>query len=139
MMSDQIDDSEERAIAGTHSYVPPQSDAQKHNLYPVTIFQMLQAEASPFFEDKSLVIDERHFSAVSNCLLSIGTYPLNYIPQVTLVAHVTRVEMQPAKAIYILEDGTGRICAEKDLNSLYFFHGLSAEAEKEEITQSEAL
>lgn len=56
-----------------------------------------------------------------------------------LVAHVTSVEIQPAKATYILEDGTGRIRAEKDLSSLTHHHGLSAEAEKEETDQSLAL
>lgn len=61
------------------------------------------------------------------------------IGQVALVAHVICVDMNPAKASYILEDGTGRIHADKELDSLVHRLGLSAEAAEEETTQYKAL
>lgn len=63
MVSDQqLDD--EQAIVSMHPCVPLQSDAWK-SVRPVTIFQVLQAKTSSFFEDKSLVIEGRGFAAVS--------------------------------------------------------------------------
>lgn len=45
----------------------------------------------------------------------------------------------PAKASYKLEDGTGRISADKDLSSLAQGRGLSVEEEEEETAQCRAL
>lgn len=64
---------------------------------------------------------------------------MNCVVQVTLVAHVARVDIKPAQASYILEDGTGRIDADKELDSYTYQLGLSAEAVEEETSQCKAL
>lgn len=61
MMSDQQFHDEPIVMV---PWVPPKSDTWKDILRPVTIFQLLQAESSPFFEDKSVVIEGRGFAAV---------------------------------------------------------------------------
>ena len=132
MMSDQQLDDEPMAMA---HIVAPTHDAWGDILRPVTIFQVLQAESS---ENNSLIIEGKTFAAVSTFKLWILVVD-SIFEQVTLVAHVASVEINPAKASYILEDGTGRICGDKELSSLVHRHGLSAEAEEEEITQCKAL
>lgn len=59
--------------------------------------------------------------------------------QVTFIAHAVTVTINAASICCTLEDGTGRIQAYKDFNSLSQGHGLSVEAEKEEIDQYKAL
>lgn len=60
--------------------------------------------------------------------------------QVTLVAHVISVKIMPAKASYTLEDGTGRIFADKDFDSLKAGgRALSVEVEEEETARHRAL
>ena len=116
---------------------PP--EAWKKILRPITIFQILQAEPSPFFEDKALVIEGRGFGYVSVWLLRAESHSLNCATQVTLVAHVISVKNTGGGVSYCLEDGTGRITAVQDLDSLVHLHGLSPEAEKEERAQCSAL
>lgn len=61
MMSDHPLDDEPIIMV---PWVPPKNHTWKDILRAVTIFQLLQAEPSPFFEDKSLVIEGRGFANV---------------------------------------------------------------------------
>ncbi|KAF8559773.1 hypothetical protein OG21DRAFT_1503002 [Imleria badia] len=106
-MFDQQPDDEPNAMDIVHTNHP-----WGDMLRPVTIFQVLQAESS---EDNSLITEGKTSATVA------------------FVAHVTSVKINPAKASYTLEDGTGRICLDKDYTSLR--HGLPPEAEEEEISQ----
>ncbi|KIK96325.1 hypothetical protein PAXRUDRAFT_826087 [Paxillus rubicundulus Ve08.2h10] len=103
----------------TVPWVPEKSEGWKKVLRPAMISHVLQAQASPIFDDKCLVIEGRGFG------------------KVTVVAHVTGVEIKAASSIYTLEDGTGRIRATKTFDSI--LHELSQKTEDEEITQSLAL
>lgn len=60
-MSDQQLDDEPIVMV---PWVPPKNVTWKYILRAVTIFQLLHAESSPFFEDKSMVIEGRGFAAV---------------------------------------------------------------------------
>lgn len=60
-MSDQQHDDEPIVMV---PWAPPKNATWKDILRPVTIFQLLHAESSPFFEDKSLVIEGRGFADV---------------------------------------------------------------------------
>lgn len=57
---------------------------------------------------------------------------LNHFVQV--VAHVTSVQINPARASFALEDGTGKIWAAKDFDSLSF-ESTEEGAEEDEIAQ----
>ncbi|KAF9227682.1 hypothetical protein BS17DRAFT_774147 [Gyrodon lividus] len=100
----------------TVPWVPDRTEVWRDILRPAMISQVLAAQASPIFDDKCLMIGGRGFG------------------KVTVVAHVTGVEIESASSIYILEDGTGRIRATKALSSVT--HRLSQKTENEERAQS---
>lgn len=126
---------EEKPLPVVKHHAEFQSDSPEH-ISPVTIFQVLQAEASP--DNKSLVIEGRSAQFVSTQVAE--SYPLNHhIAQVMLVAHVSSVEVHAAKCTYTLDDGTGRIVAERILTAIKHYYGSSREVEEEEIAQSKAL
>ncbi|KAF9246322.1 hypothetical protein BU15DRAFT_70423 [Melanogaster broomeanus] len=100
----------------TAPWVPDKTEEWKEILRPAMISQLLAAHSSPIFDDRCLMIEGRGFG------------------KVIVVAHVARVEVEAAKSIYLLDDGTGQIRARKVLDSV--LHRLSDEKQDEERAQS---
>ncbi|KAH7889371.1 hypothetical protein F5I97DRAFT_518786 [Phlebopus sp. FC_14] len=101
----------------TVPWVPEPSAQWCDIVRPVTVFQIHQAEDSPFFNDKCFMIDGRGFG------------------KVIVVAHVVSADVRAATCTYELEDGTGRIRATKILDSVAY----NSSSEVEDAARCNAL